>query len=271
MPTTTLPRGNTRNFERVLVGGEPQTVALDELQVDESYQRNRLNYHIRQMCDNFMELAIAAPVVGRRSDNSLWVIDGQQRLEAARREGYDAALVLIVDSTGPEFEAAIFRWLNNRRGISAAIIFRCNVKANDPDTLCIKDIVERTGFRFQGISPVNGGLTIGCIGEIVRTYHERGADQLELLLQIAHDCWPNDASSVESVFVAGMARFLAAAAETPQFDHNRMLDRFSRQRPAAIQATVNVPRGGNVRKGVAQAIAAVYNGTTRLPSRRVEI
>ena len=185
MPTTTLPRGNTRNFERVLVGGEPQTVALDELQVDESYQRNRLNYHIRQMCDNFMELAIAAPVVGRRSDNSLWVIDGQQRLEAARREGYDAALVLIVDSTGPEFEAAIFRWLNNRRGISAAIIFRCNVKANDPDTLCIKDIVERTGFRFQGISPVNGGLTIGCIGEIVRTYHERGADQLELLLQIA--------------------------------------------------------------------------------------
>ena len=93
-----INRGNKNNLEsrrsalNTLVGAFPvggkvfAVVALDELHIDESYQRSLQN-HVKIIARDWNPTKCDPLKINFREDGNLYVWDGQHRLEAARLRG----------------------------------------------------------------------------------------------------------------------------------------------------------------------------------------
>ncbi|MEG3177032.1 DUF6551 family protein [Sphingomonas sp. RB3P16] len=127
---------------------------IAELKIDPAYQRSIATGEsqglIRRIAVEW-DWSLCQPlVVARRNDDSLWVIDGQHRLAAARarRDIYDLPCV-IVASQGAREEAASFVALNQqRRPLAALDIFRAALAAGDMDALAIMQSIEHVGLSL---------------------------------------------------------------------------------------------------------------------------
>jgi hypothetical protein len=65
-----------------------RVVKLSDLSVDQSYQREVKSGH-KSIVSDFNEEALGVPLVGQRSDGSLWIVDGLQRVTALKKLGRD--------------------------------------------------------------------------------------------------------------------------------------------------------------------------------------
>lgn len=124
-------------------------VALRLLNVDKSYQRQVVSVtKARAIARAFDFAACGYIVVVERSDGSLWVIDGQHRVEAARLRGDIEKLHAIVCKLPTVAdEAALFRVLNTTRvNVMSSDLYRANVTAGDPDHVACDAMVRELGY-----------------------------------------------------------------------------------------------------------------------------
>lgn len=127
---------------------------MPELGIDPAYQRSIDNGEsqalIRRIAVHW-DWGLCQPLtVARREDGSLWVVDGQHRLAAARlrRDIYDLPCV-IVPSGGLSDEAANFVALNSqRRKLSALDLFKAALASGDKDALAVMEAIEAAGLSL---------------------------------------------------------------------------------------------------------------------------
>lgn len=108
---------------------------LGDLHLDDSYQRSidigPSQKLVRKIAVNW-DWGLCQPlIVAKRDDGSLWVVDGQHRLAAARLRPdiYDLPCV-VVHSAAASDEAAMFVALNQqRRPLTALDLFRASLEA----------------------------------------------------------------------------------------------------------------------------------------------
>ena len=113
-----INRGNKNNLEsrrsalNTLVGAFPvggkvfAVVALDELHIDESYQRSLQN-HVKVIARDWNPTKCDPLKINFRADGFFYVWDGQHRLEAARLRGIKYLLCDIVVGLTQEQEASL--------------------------------------------------------------------------------------------------------------------------------------------------------------------
>lgn len=129
--------------------GRVEQVRLADLQVDTSYQRG-LKGTARKIARHLDEAAVGILHVGRRADDSLWVIDGRQRLWALVSKGYQHWSAYVVPSGGPSHEAAIFNLINGgRTQLTAQEIFRSRLEAKDPVAMAVDRAVRSAGLQIS--------------------------------------------------------------------------------------------------------------------------
>lgn len=90
-------------------------------------------------------------LVGRRADGSLWVIDGGHRLKIAKRIGRKQIAAWVIESTGEEFEAKLFKLKNKltRTQISAGDEIRSEMVGGWDDTYSeLRDLVMQHGYNW---------------------------------------------------------------------------------------------------------------------------
>lgn len=127
---------------------------LHQLQSDPSYQRaidsGQSQALIRRIAASW-DWDLCQPLaVARRADGTLWVVDGQHRLAAARLRNdiYDLPCVVTV-SAGIAAEAASFVAMNRtRKPLSALELFRGAVASRDASAAALMGVLEHVGFSL---------------------------------------------------------------------------------------------------------------------------
>ena len=148
------------------------------LQVDQSYQRsleNKSSQTLIRKIAQYWNWDLCQPlVVARRHGGSLFVIDGQHRLEAAKLRGDIQQLpCVIVEYASSADEAASFVHLNQqRRPLSTVDVFKAAVASLDPEAVALSDAMADAGLTLAAlenraggfVTPTARGLARGVIG-----------------------------------------------------------------------------------------------------------
>lgn len=129
----------------------PQFAQLDQLNVDDTYQRSIEGGASRKLIVKIAEnwdWRLCLPLIVSRRDSQLYVIDGQHRLEGARLRGDIRDLpVVVFDFDDPKQEAELFVQANrSRRAMSTLDDFHAAVVAGDAKAVEIHDVVTETGL-----------------------------------------------------------------------------------------------------------------------------
>lgn len=153
---------------------------IPQLQIDANYQRSidtgPSQSLVRRIAMHW-DWGLCQPLtVAKRDDGSLWVIDGQHRLAAARlrKDIYDLPCVVVASASSTD-EAASFVALNQqRRPLSRLEIFRAALAAQDDNARTIMRALGDAGLSLAATTNpdswkigqvVNIGGLEGCLGQ----------------------------------------------------------------------------------------------------------
>jgi hypothetical protein len=142
--------------------GKLAYVDKKSLQIDHRYQRALSDPKRLRIASNFNWAAFGVLTVARRTDGSLWVIDGQHRLAAAMsRDDIDTVPVVIFEFNGNIMDEATDFLINNkeRRPLAGVDAFKAQVVAGDPTALQVQDLLT-AGGRTVGAP---GPRTVSCV------------------------------------------------------------------------------------------------------------
>lgn len=193
-----------------------ETVELSLLNVDNSYQRG-LKRHAKLIEANFMLAAAGTLHVGRRPKGDLWLIDGLQRKTAMVNLGIKKWKAIVVESSGPQYEAQIFKLLNgNRVGVNSVDMFRTCLTAQDPVAVAAAKIVAELGmtFNFQRGGRVLKYGEIACLGMLYRQTARWGEDNIKRALNLVMNTWPGQDQAMSEMLVCGVIVLVGTYGET---------------------------------------------------------
>lgn len=139
------------------MAGDPPTLEwlpLGRLQVDTAYQRGIDTPQSRRILVSMVkrwDWRLCQPLnVSRRADGTLFIVDGQHRLEGARMRGDVPHLPCVVTShTDTADEAQTFVALNLRRQkLSQGNVFAASLASGDDDAKRALQLIEGAGFTL---------------------------------------------------------------------------------------------------------------------------
>ena len=146
---------NEIELERLVKESKLRIVTLSTLHTNPTYQREVKTKH-RKIVAEFDEDSLGVPLIGERSDGSLWIVDGQQRITALRKLGWTEVRANVFRSDGPVHEAQVFKRVNlDRTALKPVEQFKARLTAQDEIALNIVAAVEAEGFRVALSNPGN--------------------------------------------------------------------------------------------------------------------
>lgn len=145
--------------------GALEYIDKGKLMVDiASYQRSYSDTRSLEMARSWSWVALGAIIVARRPDGSLWVVDGQHRLMAARRRSDVSKLPCVVfDVSDLASEAAGFVRSNTaRKAMTMVDRFRAMIVSGDADAIFLRDLLATTGHIIAQGGGKTTGKKVGC-------------------------------------------------------------------------------------------------------------
>lgn len=159
-------------FPRVYSYGE---FDVNSLGIDELYQRDLYSSFSDSLADDIDPIAFQNVTVAKRSDGSLWVVDGQQRLFAAMKAGYTSVPCAVFISNGSDHEAEIYKKINaDKKPMKPFDIWKAKLIYKDPAALNINLINRMYGVEIVGP---------GCVN---KWYHSYAVTALENAYKLGH-------------------------------------------------------------------------------------
>lgn len=196
--------------QRTVVKAALKVLRLDQLNVDPSYQRG-VKGKVGKIVSEFNEDALGLPVIGERSDGSLWIVDGLQRITALRKMERREVRAEVFASQGAEHEAEIFKLINlNRAKLTPAEEFRALLTAHDEAAWEIKGACESEGFTIEtsktGRMPERRATQLTAINTLRMLHREWGTDPIRFALRVIKTIWPGDPIGSHYLMVEGLGR-----------------------------------------------------------------
>jgi hypothetical protein len=206
------PRGNPPSIENR---------AIAELGVDSSYQRTPNPRAVEAIAANWDWRLCAPLTVSRRGDPpTLYVIDGQHRLEAAKLRGDIPYLPCIVSIFGSMAEeAGCFVEVNTKRQkVSALETFRAELAAGDAKALQISRLVSDAGLTIARHSNPNNWKPgqISAIQGVKGAIFRHGEDVAANALRDIAIAFPTEIQQFSGRILAAL--YAIRAKPHPRFD-----------------------------------------------------
>src|SRR5699024_10296205 len=181
-----------------------ECVPLERI-VTEQYQRILNMKNVAGIVKNFDPAKLGVLVVSHRADGTYAVLDGQHRLTALRRLGYDAANCIVLEGMTIRQEADYFRRQNeNKQSLRINDTFNASLWAEDAESLRIKALMDKYGFRHGKSGQPMCICAIGALQRILRRFGDR---TLELTLACIAATWPHDSTILRGEMLAGLGEF----------------------------------------------------------------
>lgn len=244
-----------------------QTLAIDQLNVDSSYQRKSLTSP-KKMARNWDPRAAGQIVVGRRPDGSYWIIDGQQRRTAMRILQITTWDCLVIPTNGPEDEAKIFALLNGgRTNLTGRDLFKSRLVSGDLTAHAIVEICQKAGFTVStahnqtatNIAALNTLYSVGL--------QERGLEIIERSLRLISRCWPNDPLTTQALFLRGMFTFIGQHGD--KVEDERAFRMFRNHTATRITQDARKSIGRDISANIMRTLARLYNSRLQPKNRLV--
>lgn len=187
--------------------GRLEYIDKNILQIDHVYQRNPVKAKVDILTKKWEWRHCGVLVVAERVDDSLWVIDGQHRLAAAkRRPEIQTMPCVIFRSLGQQAEASEFLGANiNRKPLTAIERHKAAVVAQIPESHAVQKLCDELGMRI--VNTVSAANEIKCIGVLTQLVEEHGEEFARDALGLCLRMCSQDNAQVESRFLRAMMWF----------------------------------------------------------------
>lgn len=216
--TTVIETINTHNASRngrAAMGGT-LWVRLADLRSDPSYQREMDPRVIKKLADAWDDNLCEVITVNRRTDGSLYVVEGQKRVTAKRlRFGDDEVIECkVVSVGGPREEKALFDAIaRGRTKPTGGDLARSDMNYGVEPIPSICAIARRNGLYIQFNGTKAGGEKDWT--GILYSPWLKGAynrNTLESVLRIVMLCFSGKPQSTNATFLSGLEEFLMTHA-----------------------------------------------------------
>ncbi|MGN6772022.1 MAG: hypothetical protein ACTHJQ_19575 [Rhizobiaceae bacterium] len=176
------------------------------IDIDPSYQRGLDETRVGKILDWFAWDSFGAIVIAPSADGRFNCIDGQHRLEAAKRHPkVEHVPAVIIVASGTVAQAETFVSVNaDRRNVSPLEMHWAKLAAEDPEAVTIAQVVERAGITILRYPASNGNfkpcetIAISSIRSLVdRRNPMRARQMLEVLAKA--DLKPITAHQIKAV------------------------------------------------------------------------
>lgn len=236
IPSTAGGSGGARiGSTQVEVENKPGTymmVALGDLRVDTEYQRSVTGKQVDNIAGDWSWIACGTLTVAHRQHDkksTFHVIDGQHRLEAARRIGIAEIPCLIFEATTQAEEAHNFLVTNTNRRIVAIINrYRALLVEGDHVALKVKELLTIVGREAvagggQYRKGLAGGNYIVCLDFMMRAI-EQDEETFARIWPLAHEI--ADTKIITKDLLSGLfyiERYLSNTSVTDRHWRRRLL------------------------------------------------
>lgn len=248
-----------------------QKILASRLSVDHSYQREVNAGWARRIARSLDLDALGVIWVSRRTDGSLWVVDGQHRIEALREHGFEDEWTLdcrVHEGLSIEDEARLYRLLNRQKKSTPWDDFKAGLAHHDQRCMDIDAIADSVGLAVSGFA---GDGRICCVATLNKIYDRYGGKILHKALEWVTAAWGGTASAVEKDLVNGLA--VVAAERDGEIESGWLIKKLSKSpggpsgllgRAKALKEVSTSP----VARLVAMQVVALYNKGRR--SNKIE-
>lgn len=235
-------------------------IRIELMFVDRSYQRPLTDFAAKIEQD-FNPALIQTVALSERSNGKFAVIDGQTRMVAAEKLGYDVLPACVFTGLGVPEEAAIFEQLGTaRRALKTYDRFRAAITRGDPEAIAIQALVDSLGLEIGSKFPEQ----IIAVGAL-RSCYRRDGIQLERTLVNLKEAWPDRAPAGD--MIKGMHLFFTPRnaklrRERQGLNDEKLVMKLQVAGPDQIRRRVNAAREAagvttNASRYTARAIASI--------------
>lgn len=268
-----INRGHKDNLEsrrsalNTLVGAFPvggkifAVVALDELYIDESYQRSLQNY-VKVIARDWNPTKCDPLKINFREDGNFYVWDGQHCLEAARLRGIKYLLCDITVGLTQSQEAELF----GCQGIGIKKpdpydIFKANVCSGEEIDTAIKDMCDIYDLVVNRNNKKAGNLS--CL-TLVRDIFKKGDEKyFDWVLELLHKArWNEFPQSHCHRVVNSLYEIRKSSEEQNEFVQRKLITYLKKTNPddLLINATIKYPQFKDESKKLKLFLLDIVNG-----------
>lgn len=246
-----------------------ERVKLAELKIDRSYQRDPSQRLVDDIAENWDEVSSELLLVSQRGirdlaeESGLFIVNGQHRSLGARKRNLEDVWARVIDLTevaDPAAVEATFRLRTNvRMGDKPLERFKAQVRAGNPESLAIVDILERFDTEVNVAPNVEYG--INAVSGVEKLYRVDDGKLLTETLQLIKDTFGSvSGKQSSSAMMVGLSWFILKHAE--ETDRTRVVEKLNSAGTAAIERrarTTQASMGGALWMNVYRATVAFYN------------
>ncbi len=236
-------------------------MALDELHIDDSYQRSLQN-HVKIIARDWNPTKRDPLKINFREDGNLYVWDGQHRLEAARLRGIKYLLCDITVGLTQEQEAELFGCQG--MGIKKPDpydIFKANVCAGEEIDTAIKDMCDIYDLVVNRNNKKAGNLS--CL-TLVRDVFKKGDEKyFDWVLELLHKArWNEFPQSHCHRIVNSLYEIRKSSEEQNEFVQRKLITYLKKTNPdnLLINATIKYPQFKDESKKLKLFLLDIVNG-----------
>jgi len=276
--------GNNRQEPEGLSMPEMRMIPIEDLQVDEKYQRKLSTNHVLKMLSDFETSGVGFLYVGRRKDGTFWVVDGQQRLKLVKYlnaifpDRFKTIPCEVFQSEGKKHEARLYRVRNHKKKMTHLDIFKARYIYREADAIAILKIVNKKGLKIKGIpmivkSEVENQIQVGCVGALEAGYTMgkkigQANSILEKTVEAIRDCWGLEIQSYKNFIVEGFALLFS---NYPDADKNLIKASMNGKTTNGIKNASDLISGYDRAKNVANYVIREVNKKAKGAKRLDEI
>lgn len=238
-------------FERVPVG---------EIFVDQAYGRALDESNLRRILREWDERALGVALLSLRNDGRYAVIDGQHRIEAAKKMGVLTIPARVYIDLTPEEEAKLYRLFGIHKAQTPLDRFRASIQERVPAALRIRAIILGMGLEISAGSVGDGKVT--AMASVTRLYGQYGPEMLELVLRTLYASFGRDYRAYSGTMITGLAAFVVRFE--PWCDWTRLVRRLQEEGLSELSQRVLASKrafsaGGSSNIIIGRIIHDVYN------------
>lgn len=257
--------------DRAGIASVVKWVRVSDLVIGAKYQRTIREHKVAAIADNFDPFQFGVPAASQRADGSLHVTDGQHRVMAMRRMGWDDQMIqveIIPELTYAEEAGTHVDRNANRTATSAIDQFFGNVEANRKMQKDILGMVESRGLVIMKQSNKQPNA-VWAVSTLEKLYTDGGKTLLGKTLDTILAAWGPSSDAFQANILKAVSRL--------HLEYDRLLDdgklakSLKRYRPAEYlrraEAGKELNRSNTILNMVV-AIVADYNsvaGGRKLP------
>lgn len=214
-------------------------VLVNALQIDRRYQRRESQAWVDKIAGKYDPDLMRPLDVSRRSDGSLWIMDGQHRYFALVQLGYGDVLIPchVYEGLTIEQEAKIFDTQDAIKRMTPQDRFRAKLTGNDPAAHSLKRLVERNGYTINLTDTLVGNGRFVCVGTLEEIVSSYGEPRLDAVLGLTRGAWGDDTEGLSRLVLIGLVMFEARYG-TIGYDGARAVRVLAQTTPAELERDV---------------------------------